>query len=36
MVDFLKRVGLMYPLDDTGQVLGETYEFVVPEEASKG
>ena len=31
MCDFLKRVGLAYPLDETGKVSGETYEFVVPE-----
>ena len=31
MCDFLKKVGLTYPLDETGQVLGETYEFIVPE-----
>ena len=31
MCDFLKKVGLTYPLDESGQVLGETYEFVVPE-----
>ena len=31
MCDFLKRVGLTYPLDDTGRAIGETYEFVVPE-----
>jgi hypothetical protein len=36
MCDFLKRVGLTYPLDETGQALGETYEFVVPEGKSAG
>jgi hypothetical protein len=36
MCDFLKRIGLTYPLDDTGQVLGKTYEFVVPKENSEG
>lgn len=36
MCDFLKRIGLTYPLDDTGQVLGETYEFIFPERTSKG
>ena len=34
MCDFLKRLGLTYPLDDTGRVLGETYEFVVPEQTT--
>ena len=36
MCDFLKRVGLKYPLNDPGQVLGETYVFVVPEAAQGG
>ena len=36
MCDFLKRVGLTYPLNDIGQALGETYEFVVPEGTSRG
>ena len=36
MCDFLKRFGLTYPLDDAGQVLGETYEFVVPKAAQGG
>lgn len=36
MCDFMKRLGLRYPLDDTGRVLGETYEFVVPEGTSGG
>ena len=31
MCDFLKRIGLVYPLDDSGKLLGETYDFVVPE-----
>ncbi|SRR6266550_2703142 len=34
LCDFMKRIGLRYPLDDAGQILGETYEFIVPEEAS--
>jgi len=33
MCDFLKSVGLTCPLDDAGQLIGETYEFVVPEAA---
>ena len=36
MCDFLKRIGLAYPLDDAGQVLGYTYEFIFPEAASCG
>jgi hypothetical protein len=36
MCDFLKRVGLRYPLDDTGQVLGVAYEFVAPEQTIRG
>jgi hypothetical protein len=31
MCDFLRRVGLTYPLDESSQALGETYEFVIPE-----
>lgn len=30
MCDFLRRLGLTYPLDETGKILGETYEFTVP------
>jgi hypothetical protein len=29
--EFLNKLGLAYPLDESGQVLGETYEFIVPE-----
>lgn len=36
MCDFLKRIGLTYPLDATGQVRGDTYEFIVPEATSGG
>ncbi len=36
LCDFMKRVGLRYPLDDTGRAMGETYEFILPEEASRG
>ena len=36
LCDFMKRVGLEYPLDDTGKVLGETYEFIIPGEDSNG
>jgi hypothetical protein len=35
MCDFLKRLGITYPLDDKGQALGETYEFVVPRKRGK-
>lgn len=35
LCDFMEKLGLKYPLDDTGKVLGETYEFDVPEEAAK-
>jgi len=31
MCDFLRRLGLTYPLDENGHVLGETYEFRIPE-----
>ena len=35
MCDFLKRIGLRYPLgypfDATGRIMGETYEFNVPD-----
>lgn len=31
LCDFLKRVGFVYPIDEAGTVLGETYEFSVPE-----
>ena len=34
LCDFLKRVGLRYPLDETGQALGDTYEFDIPGETS--
>jgi hypothetical protein len=36
MCDFLKRVGLIYPLDETGQVLGETYELAIPKGKNRG
>ena len=36
MCDFLKKIGLAYPLDDAGRVLGDTYEFIVPEATSRG
>jgi hypothetical protein len=28
MCDFMKRIGLKYPLDAAGGILGETYEFI--------
>jgi hypothetical protein len=31
MCDFMKKIKLKYPLDDAGKVMGETYEFVLPE-----
>jgi hypothetical protein len=31
MCDFLRRVGLRYPLDESGEPLGGTYEFAIPE-----
>lgn len=34
LCDFMRRIGLSYPLDGTGKVLGETYEFVIPENSS--
>lgn len=30
LCDFLKRVGLLYPVDEEGRVSGQTYEFSVP------
>lgn len=36
LCDFMRRIGLKYPLDDTGKVLGETYEFIIPEKTSRG
>ncbi len=36
MLDFMKKFGLRYPLDDGGEVVGETYEFVAPEEKTEG
>ena len=36
LCDFMRRVGLRYPLDDAGQILGETYEFIIPEDTSRG
>ena len=35
MCDFLKRVGLKYPLDETGRPLGDTFECIIPEEDPK-
>jgi len=35
MCDFMRKIGLRYPLDDTGRVLGETYEFAIPEKTSR-
>jgi hypothetical protein len=32
MCDFMQKVRIKYPLSDTGQMLGETYEFIVPKE----
>lgn len=31
LCDFMEKLGLKYPLDDTGNVLGETYAFDIPE-----
>ena len=31
MCDFLRKIGLEYPLDDTGKIIGDTYEFICPE-----
>ena len=36
LCDFMGKVGLKYPLDDAGKILGEAYEFVIPNEQSKG
>jgi hypothetical protein len=36
MRDFIRRIGLRFPLDDAGQALGVTYEFVVPKNSSRG
>lgn len=30
LIDFMRKLGLAYPLDDEGQVLGESYRFEVP------
>ncbi|HAB19175.1 MAG TPA: hypothetical protein PLX89_10215 [Verrucomicrobiota bacterium] len=35
LCDFMKRIGLRYPLDERGHILGETFEFVVPEHSSR-
>jgi len=35
LCDFMEKLGLKYPLDDAGKVLGDTYEFDVPEEAAE-
>ena len=29
LCDFMRKIGLKYPLDETGKILGETYEFIV-------
>ena len=36
LCDFMRKIGLRYPLGDTGQVLGETYEFLIPGEGFSG
>lgn len=36
MCDFMRKVGVKYPLDDAGAILGETYEFIVPEKMPEG
>jgi hypothetical protein len=36
LCDFMRKVGLGYPLDEAGQVLGKTYEFILPEESLRG
>jgi len=33
MCDFIRKIGLIYPLDDAGKGLGEAYEFVAPKKA---
>jgi len=30
MLDFMKKIGLSYPLDEKGKPLGPTYRFVIP------
>ena len=30
VTDFMRRIGLVYPIDDTGRLLGRTYRFMVP------
>ena len=30
--DFMKRLGLVYPIDDRGGVFGDTYLFEIPGE----
>jgi hypothetical protein len=36
MCDFMKRLGVPYPLGDQGQVLGKTFEFTIPEARQEG
>jgi hypothetical protein len=36
MCDFMRQLGLRYPLDDNGQILGETFEFVMPKRTHRG
>ena len=36
MSDFMKRLAIPYPLGEQGEVLGKTFEFIVPEPWGKG
>jgi hypothetical protein len=31
VTDFMRRLGLIYPVDDHGKPSGATYQFVVPD-----
>lgn len=34
LCDFMEKLGLKYPLDDAGAVLGDAYEFIIQENVS--